>query len=600
MSSYVNGKKSLWNRTTKTISSIKNNNILNNYNNYSQDKLLKKEDIIDSKLKFKSIFERINKNTKKFNSALLSNLEQKERKMEKIISLENLLNFIYQSGIPYNLDLKKNEKQVIFKEKINPNFDQEKIDLGAMDYFSLDTFSKGTIKRHILNRKNEEHLMHSKNFKIRKSGIPEDLNIYTAKNILRSINFTKNRNKNRLFEFEKNNSKVTDESKNNNNSNEKSSINNYFMRKTSNSLHFKNEKSGSFKSLKHEIFLANKSLNNTESKKLINIQKLKTIDNSKKNLSEGISKKIIGKKTKKNIRLLLLDNNNLKNIKDKNLEDFKISIKDLNQYNNKSKSLNSIKSHENNYYTKEEKINLEKEKFENLSKNLGELNSKIRNVINNYNFVMNKRSLTERSKKNNFKIIKMFSSLGRNTINNMATDLGFCQNHIQDKLLNVINDLSFKKENIKQLDPTLEIILDTKIKNEEKNQSKLAGEDDFDYLKAKNDKDFQRKEIDRLGELIGKINSKVAFDLSSYLIVYNKNLGKKIEGMQEKINVKKRNNNIKYLKKSIESQIYNMKQIKQRNLFDYNKIMHKFNDFYTKIHNEKKINEEYKKLFLNN
>ena len=301
------------------------------------------------------------------------------------------------------------------------------------------------------------------------------------------------------------------------------------------------------------------------------------------------------KKPKKNIRILLLENN-MKNIRDKNILNFKMSISDLNKYNKRNININSMKLDDSSY-SKEEKMNLKKEQFENTLKNLGEVNNKIRKVFTNYNLVMNKRSLTERNKQNNFKIIKTFSSLGKKTINNMATDLGLCQNHIKEQLINVINDLSFKRENLKQLDPTLEIILDTKIKKEENNQGELVGEDNFDYLTYKNDKDYQKKEIARLSELIGKMNSKVAFDLSSYLVLYNRNLGNKIEGIENKNIEKKRNIHIKYLKKSIESQIYKMKKINQRNLFDYNKIIHKFNDFYTKIQNEKQLNEEYKKYF---
>ena len=183
----------------------------------------------------------------------------------------------------------------------------------------------------------------------------------------------------------------------------------------------------------------------------------------------------------------------------------------------------------------------------------------------------------------------------------MATDLGICQKHMKDKLINVIEDLPFKKREDKELDPTLEIILDKKIKkdqNHSHNQYKVR--EDYDFIKERHINDYQRKEIDRLGELIGKINNKVAFDLSSYLIMYNKNLGNKIEGIEKKKERKERNTNIKYLKNLIESQIYNLKKIKQKNIFEYNKIVNKFNDFYTKIENEKKLNLEYKKIFFSN
>ena len=80
-----------------------------------------------------------------------------------------------------------------------------------------------------------------------------------------------------------------------------------------------------------------------------------------------------------------------------------------------------------------------------LIKNLVDANNKLRKSIDCYDIVMNRRSLTERNKGNNYKIKKKFCSLGKITINNLVTDLGICQNHIKDKL-NVIAELLTKKE----------------------------------------------------------------------------------------------------------------------------------------------------------
>ena len=225
----------------------------------------------------------------------------------------------------------------------------------------------------------------------------------------------------------------------------------------------------------------------------------------------------------------------------------------------------------------------------------------MRKSINYYDIIMNKRNLSERNKDDSLKITKMFSSLGQKTINNMVTNLGICQNHVKDQLINVIEDYSsYNKGYIKQLDPTLEIILDKKIKKVQVQnvQNEYEIGENYDFIKDNHFKDYQKKELERLGELIGKINNKVAFDLSNYLILYNKNIGNKIEEVREENIRKKRNNTIKYLKESLENQIYNMKKLKQRNIFEYNKIIDKFNDYYTKINNEKKLNEEYRKIFF--
>jgi hypothetical protein len=268
----------------------------------------------------------------------------------------------------------------------------------------------------------------------------------------------------------------------------------------------------------------------------------------------------------------------------------------LNKYNKKRihNYVKTIELNESEYDTKEEKESKEKEHYNKVSNNIQITKDKIKKVMHDYTYMMNRRSFTERNKKENSQIIKMFSSLGQKTIDNMATDLGTCQNHIKNKLIDFIDDHFTYKKSFKQLDPTLEIILDKKIKDFNKNEYNVK--DDYDFIRDRELKEYQRKEIDRLGELIGKINNKVAFDLSRYLVLYNKNMGNKIEGIKNEKIKREKLRNIKHIKKQIESQIYNMKQIKQRNLFKFNKLMNKFDDFYMKIKNENQLKSEYKKL----
>ena len=535
------------------------------------------------------------------------------------------MNFIYQSGIPYKIDLKKNIKHNIIKEKINPNLENEKIEFGPINVFNLDdNYTKEELAKHKLNIKNEEHLLRSQNFKTRKSCIPQDISVFAAKSFLKSMNIIKNTTKSRLFDFEKKYShKISEPIETEKNVRKKSVVlYNSFLKMNSQKLN-----SPKSMNLTNEYNKSNNLRINAESQKLINLDKLyikELLNNERKNISiesnltkrntsrkmsktvsktvyKTESKKVIKKlKPNKNLKILLLESNNRRNNKiDKNYKNFKLSIKDLVKYNKRNYNINTIENYISNNYTKEEKINLEKKNFEKISKNLGYINNKIRKVINNYDILMNKRSLTERNKEDNLKITKMFSSLGKKTINNMATDLGFCQKHIKDQLLNLIEeDFSFKKSEDKLLDPLLEIILDKKIKKEINNQSEYKVPEDYDFIKDRHIKEYQKKEINRLGELIGKINNKLAFDLSSYLILYNKNMGNRIEGIENKKQRKERINNIKYLKNSIENKIHLLKKRKQKNIFEYNKIVNNFNDYYTKIENEKKLNMEYRKLFF--
>ena len=87
----------------------------------------------------------------------------------------------------------------------------------------------------------------------------------------------------------------------------------------------------------------------------------------------------------------------------------------------------------------------------------------------------------------------------------------------------------------------MEIILDKKLKKvqDQNLQNEYEIGENYDFIKDRHYKEYQKKEIERLGEIIGKINNKVAFDLSNYLIIYYKNIGNKIEEMKEE-NIRKK------------------------------------------------------------
>ena len=605
---------------------IKNKNInyTNNTRYDSYDTVMKKENIFESKLKFKPIFERIHKNKKQFNSILLSNLEKRKKKMEEIISVDILLNFIYRSGLPYKLDFKKHLKQVSIKEKANNNFDLEKIKLGALDYFNLESYRKGHIAQNKVNRMNEEHLLKSKNFNTNKSCIPQEITVYTAKNILKRFHLIKDNTKSKLFDYEKKYSpRKSVESQRHIIKSPMHNKNNCYKSKlfsTISKLHTKkNESSLTVRTneSKKDLDLPFELMNNTESKKIINTEDLNNfnltdnekssttniiaIENPKRNISisdivdnQESNIEIKLKNSKKNLKKLLLKMDGKE--MDENYRKFKISFSDLNKYNKKRfhNYLQTIELNESDYDNIEEKESKEKEYYDKVSKNIQETKDKIKKVMHDYTYMMNRRSFTERNKKENSQIIKMFSSLGKKTIDNMATDLGTCQNHIKNKLIDFIDDHYTYRKGFKQLDPTLEILLDKKTKDYNKNEYNVK--DDYDFIKDRELKEYQRKEIDRLGVLIGKTNDKVAYDLSHYLVLYNKNMGNKIEEIKNEKIKREKLRNIKHIKKQIESQIYNMKQIKQKNIFKFNKLMHKFDDFYMKIKNENKLKSEYKKL----
>ena len=278
------------NNTEKKIFELRlNNNSLNNNRtliydseNNSYETLMKKENLLESKLNFMSIFEKINKNKQKYNKVLLNNLKQKEKKIRNIISIDRLVNYIYQSGTPYKGDFKKKFKQNILKEKVNQNLEIKKISLGSMDYYNLDTFSKDKISKLFLKRKNENKL---KNFISKKSGIFQNVNISGKNN--------KNKTKSRLF-IPKINNNIKSESNirktysifNYNPKNRKNIIN---SSSTFNKRLINSTKSIKFKDSENRFNLSNKTIIETESKKIINSYK----ENKKKDLLKNQDNNIL-------------------------------------------------------------------------------------------------------------------------------------------------------------------------------------------------------------------------------------------------------------------------------------------------------------------
>lgn len=601
MSSEIQNNQKTKFHSPNTVDKKGNKTQINYYKDYSEDRIMQKEDIIENKLKFKRIFEKIFiKNKRKFNNTILSDFEKKKQNMEKLISIENLNNF----GLPYNIEVKKDIKRNNSK-KCNKNYDnlkRKKIKMGHMNYFNLETFNKENISRYILNRQNERILMRSKNFNSKMADVPMDMDIFSAKNILKSMNIIKNKTNSRLFDYEKRQSKM--KTLNNNiksldNSCKKRKISKFDYNgknKTIDSPNMKNRKIVNYKTLNEEKDLSNINILNKEKSIITNLIKE---ENSKKTLSEKNSPKfetfnkkenklkgkIKEKISKKSIRKLILSNES-KDETNNDLKDLKILIKDLRKYNKRDNFLNILDVNDK-IFTKEEVMNLRNRQFKEISKNFGKVNNNIRKVINNYESLKNIKSYTDRNKNknNNFKIIKMFSSLGKETINNMATDLGYCQNHINKQLIYHTDYSSYKKRFMKKVDPFKDII---PLNRKKKNHPKSLEYTIKDKYEEFHENEHQNKEVEKLGEIIEKLNYNVAPDLSNNLFSYNKQMGKKIEGTQND-EINKNINDIKISRNNLESNIYNLKRLKQRNIFEYNKIIHKFNEYYKKLHFENNI-----------
>ena len=581
----------------------------NNFRNNSNDILNRRENTIESKLRFKPIFDKIFRNKGKFNHTILCDLDKREKNLEKIISIKSLK----VSGVPYQLEEKNISKQNTYKGQNSSNLESKKRKADNMDSFNLETINKNNISRNILKTNSDYLYLKSKKIK------------------------SKNNKKNIQFDFEQ---KYKSYNKNMKDMNRTGNLYNSVNIKNKNLFDFRNDKKHSTKSvtfresnIENENEIPEKIITNSKSKKIINSNnlfnevlgrikirgnkisskiKFKTVESPKRSILEIKSdkketipsldlknsrvKKIGNKnqkqKQKKSLRLLLLDNND--KIIDSNLKNFKSSIKELNSYNNKYNK-NSIKNYiktldNDSDYTKQEIICIKNEKFNKSVKNFGEINNKIRNLFHNYNIVKNKGCFTERDKEDRYKYIKMMSSLGKNTINNMVTDLGKCQNLIHDLFTNYIDDLStsYNKKYYKEIDPTLELLFAIENSKYQINKESQAYESK-DFLDNKQYAYYKNKELDRLDCLIKKMNDNIGFNISNYQKLYDKITRNKYSFFDHDDQRKKKFNSLQYRKKNIESNIFNLRKLKNKNVSEYNKIVQRFNNFYLKINEEKKM-----------
>ena len=581
----------------------------NNFRNNSNDILNRRENTIESKLRFKPIFDKIFRNKGKFNHTILCDLDKREKNLEKIISIKNLK----VSGVPYQIEEKNISKQNTYKGQNSSNLESKKSKADNMDSFNLETINKNNISRNILKTNSDYLYLKSKKIK------------------------SKNNKKNIQFDFEQ---KYKSYNKNMKDMNRTGNLYNSVNIKNKNLFDFRNDKKHSTKSvtfresnIENENEIPEKIITNSKSKKIINSNnlfnevlgrikirgnkisskiKFKTVESPKRSILEIKSdkketipsldlknsrvKKIGNKnqkqKQKKSLRLLLLDNND--KIIDSNLKNFKSSIKELNSYNNKYNK-NSIKNYiktldNDSDYTKQEIICIKNEKFNKSVKNFGEINNKIRNLFHNYNIVKNKGCFTERDKEDRYKYIKMMSSLGKNTINNMVTDLGKCQNLIHDLFTNYIDDLStsYNKKYYKEIDPTLELLFAIENSKYQINKESQAYESK-DFLDNKQYAYYKNKELDRLDCLIKKMNDNIGFNISNYQKLYDKITRNKYSFFDHDDQRKKKFNSLQYRKKNIESNIFNLRKLKNKNVSEYNKIVQRFNNFYLKINEEKKM-----------
>ena len=579
----------------------------NNFRNNSNDTINRKENTIESKLRFKPIFDKIFRNKGKFNHTILCDLDKREENLEKIISIKSLK----ISGLPYQLEEKSISKQNTYKGKNSSNLESKKSRDDNMNSINLESIKKSHISRNILKTKSDKFYLKSKKSK------------------------SKNNIKNILFNFEQ---KYKSYSKNIKEMNKTGNLYNSLRIKNKNLFDFKNDKKTSTKSvtfreqnIENENEIPEKIITNSKSKMIINSNnlfnevlnqikirgnkmdsniKFKTVENQKRSSMEiktdkketipsldlkNLRVKTFGnKKPKKSLRLLLLDNND--KIIDSYLKNFKSSIKELKSYNtryNKNCIKNYLKTLDvnDNYYTKQEIIHIKNEKYNKSVKNFGEINNKIRNLFHNYKIVKNKRYFTERDKEDTYKYIKMMSSLGKNTINNMVTDLGKCQNLIHDLFTNYIDDLStsYNKKYYKEIDPTLELLFaieNSKFQNANKISKSFENKD---FLDDKQFADYKNKELDRLDGLIRRLNDNIGFNISNYKKLYDKITRNKYSFFTDEDQRKKKFDSLQYTKRNIESNIYNLRRLKNSNVSEYNKIVERFNNFYVKINEEKKM-----------
>ena len=579
----------------------------NNFRNNSNDTLYRRENTFENKLRFKPIFDKIFRNKGKFNHTILCDLDKREKNLEKIISIKSLK----VTGVPYQLE-EKISKQNAYKGKNSSKIISKKSKADNMNSINIEIINKNNITRNMSKTKSE--YLYLKNKKIK----------------------SKNNKKNIQFDFEQKykeyNNHLKDMTRTGN-------LYNSIRIKNKNLFDLKNDtkystKSVTFREPNIENEIPEKIITNSKSKKIINSNilfnevlskikirgnkitsniKFKTVESPKKSfveikndkketipsldLKNSRIKKIGNEnqkqKQKKSLRLLLLDNND--KINDSNLKNFKSSIKELNSYNNKYNK-NSIKNYiktldNDSDYTKQEIIYIKNKKYNKSVKDFGEINNKIRNLFHNYDKVKSKGCFTVRDKEDRNKFIKMMSSLGKNTINNMVTDLGKCQNLIHDLFTNYIGDLStsYNKKYYKEIDPTLELLFAIENRKYENNNKESQAFETIDFLDDKQYTDYKNKELDRLDGLIKKMNDNIGFNISNYQKLYDKITRNKYSFFAHEDTRKKNFKSLQYTKKNIESNIYNLRKLKNKNVSEYNKVVEKFNNFYLKINEEKKM-----------
>ena len=609
-------KKLKSNFSTNNFNKRKNKIFLDDLKDYSTKELMKKENIFELKLNYNTVFEKFFSNNKKsFSKTLLSNLGEREEDMENIIQIDNFKCY----GLPFKINFNKK-----LKRKYNQNFELEKIKPGHKNYFNLEDIDKEKNSKYELNRKIKKLFFKRKKFKSQKSSLPGKLNAFGDKSSAISMNINKNDSKSRVSNYEKTYiTKVNSLSNNINDyiSKKNNSIFNYTQHNKlkpigNPNLFLKNSKSIRSFTLKGDkklydlsknIALDDKSNIKINSKNVYDdILNNKNIDNfnknnyfsnfitqenTKRNLSQKKQNTLMEMTYKKELKIkedeIESDKNNkniIYNDKDNKkdmVNKFKVSIMDLYNYNkNYDKNNNNYfktESFNESDYSKEDLMKIKNEKINNISKNFTEINKKMKNVINNYNTVMNKMSLTQRIKYNNFKNLR---SLSKNTIKNMVSDIDICNNLIQDQIINSIDKLHKivkpKKNNLYK-----EIVFEEKLKKEQKlSKNKNINRNNI-YI-SKSLANYENKVLNISG---GKLT-----DLNKNIFLKNNKLDVKSESVKFNFVGKNKIVDRKIIKDNVKSNINILKKLRKENENELTKINNRINEFYRKLEEENNKN----------
>jgi hypothetical protein len=245
----------------------------NHFRNYSNDTLNWKENTIESKLRFKPIFDKIFRNKRKFNHTILSDLEKREKNLEKIISIKSLK----VSGLPYQLEEKNISKQNTFKGKKSSNLESKNIKADNMDSINLEAIKKNNISRNTLKAKSDYLYLNIKKFK--------------SKNNIKNINFDLEQ-KYKIY--------------NEKDMNQTGNLYNSMNIKNKILVDFKNDKKYSTKS----VIFREPNIEKEIPEKIITNSKSKKIINSNNLFNEVLSKiKIRGNKSSSNIKFKTVETN---------------------------------------------------------------------------------------------------------------------------------------------------------------------------------------------------------------------------------------------------------------------------------------------------